>query len=109
MFHHPRTLCPTCRTEAVLARITPGHSGFDIRTFECPACEDVHQLVAALVDPDEIPTNNWLASRSTGSADVAKFSQMSDIKPYLAAVRFLLFCSRFILACIRQRNTDCEQ
>jgi hypothetical protein len=61
MFQHPRTLCPTCRTEAVLARITPGHSGFDIRTFECPACKDVHQLVAALVDPmKSLRTTGWL-------------------------------------------------
>jgi hypothetical protein len=35
----------------MLARITPGTSGFDIRTFECPACEGVHRRVVALVDP----------------------------------------------------------
>jgi hypothetical protein len=32
------------------ARITPGPSGFDIRTFECPACDNVHQIVVALAD-----------------------------------------------------------
>jgi hypothetical protein len=35
----------------MLARITPGPAGFDIRTFECPACDFVHQLAVELVDP----------------------------------------------------------
>jgi hypothetical protein len=35
----------------MLARITPGPSGFDIRTFECRACDHVHQRVGALADP----------------------------------------------------------
>ena len=35
----------------MLARITPGASGFDVRTFECPACDLVHQLVVELIDP----------------------------------------------------------
>src|SRR5581483_229542 len=60
MLHQHRTLCPMCRTEAVLARITPGHFGFDIPTFEYPACNDVHQPVADLVDPMESPrTTGW--------------------------------------------------
>jgi hypothetical protein len=32
-------------------RISTGRSGFDIRTFECPACDHVHQRVVAPVDP----------------------------------------------------------
>ncbi|BAR55024.1 hypothetical protein NK6_1840 [Bradyrhizobium diazoefficiens] len=28
----------------MLARITPGPAGFCIRTFECPACDLIHQL-----------------------------------------------------------------
>jgi hypothetical protein len=43
--------CPKCQTTLMLARITPGASGFDIRTFECPACDLVHQLAGELVDP----------------------------------------------------------
>jgi hypothetical protein len=44
-----------------LARITPGPSGFDIRTFECPACDQVHQTVVELVDPMKSrKTNGWL-------------------------------------------------
>jgi hypothetical protein len=35
----------------MLARITPGRSGFDIRTFECSACDLVDQLVVKLIDP----------------------------------------------------------
>jgi len=35
----------------MLARISPGPSGVDIRTFECPACNNLHQLVVAIVDP----------------------------------------------------------
>jgi hypothetical protein len=29
----------------------PGRSGFDIRTFECRACDHIYQRVVALVDP----------------------------------------------------------
>jgi hypothetical protein len=35
----------------MLARITPGASGLNIRTFECPACKLVHQVVVELIDP----------------------------------------------------------
>jgi hypothetical protein len=45
----------------MLARITPGPFGFDIRTFECPACEEVHQRVVAPGDPMKSPaTTGWL-------------------------------------------------
>lgn len=35
----------------MLARITSSASGFDIRTFKCPACDHVHQRVVELFDP----------------------------------------------------------
>lgn len=35
----------------MLARSTPGEPGISIRTFECPACDHVHQLVIASGDP----------------------------------------------------------
>jgi hypothetical protein len=36
----------------LLAKIKPGPSSdFDIRIFECPACDRVHERVVALVDP----------------------------------------------------------
>jgi len=57
-----RPLCPACQTRTVLARVTSGPVGFDIRTFECPACKQVHQTVAdLLIDPMKSPgTNGWL-------------------------------------------------
>jgi hypothetical protein len=59
IIHQPP--CPACQTRTVLARITPGPSGFDIRTFECPACDHVHQAVAELADAMESrKTNGWL-------------------------------------------------
>ena len=51
--------CPKCKTMTLLARITPGTSGFDIR--KCPACEDVHQQVVEFVDPMKSRTTaGWL-------------------------------------------------
>jgi hypothetical protein len=45
----------------MLARITPGSAGFDIRTFECPECDHVHQRVVELVDPMKSrKTAGWL-------------------------------------------------
>jgi hypothetical protein len=45
----------------MLARVTPGPSGIHIRTFECAACDDVHQMVTALVDPMKSgKTTGWL-------------------------------------------------
>jgi hypothetical protein len=56
-----RPSCPKCKTLTMLARITPGASGFDIRTFECPACDHVHQRVVALTDPmKSTATRGWL-------------------------------------------------
>jgi len=46
-----RPLCPACQTRMMLARITPGPCGFDIRTFECPACDHAHQSVEPYIDP----------------------------------------------------------
>ena len=45
-----RPLCPACQARTMLARISPGPFGFDIRTFECPACGAFHQSVTKLVD-----------------------------------------------------------
>jgi hypothetical protein len=45
----------------MLARITPGRFGFDIRTFECPVCDLAHQLVGQLVDPmKSLEMAGWL-------------------------------------------------
>ena len=56
-----RPLCPKCKATTMLARITPGRSGFDIQTFECPACDLVHQLVVQFIDPmKSLETAGWL-------------------------------------------------
>jgi Zn ribbon nucleic-acid-binding protein len=56
-----RPLCPACQARTTLARITPGPLGFDIQTFECPACDHVHQTVVELIDPmKSVRTNAWL-------------------------------------------------
>jgi hypothetical protein len=58
-FHRPP--CPKCKTTTMLALIAPGPSGFDIRTFECPACDTVQQQVVELVDPMKSnETAGWL-------------------------------------------------
>jgi hypothetical protein len=38
-----RPACPKCRAHMILARILPARVGFDIRTFECPKCDHVHE------------------------------------------------------------------
>jgi hypothetical protein len=55
-----RPPCPKCETTTMLARITSGLAGFDIRTFECPACDHVHQAVVELLDPmKSLETGRW--------------------------------------------------
>jgi hypothetical protein len=57
-----RPLCPARQARTMLARITAGPAGFDIRTFEYPACEHIHQRVVELIDPMESrETAGWLA------------------------------------------------
>jgi hypothetical protein len=47
-------------TATVLA-LTSGRLGFHIRTFECPECRDIQQIVAERADPMKSPkTNRWL-------------------------------------------------
>jgi len=51
----------TCKNMTML--ITRSLSGYDIRTFECPACDDVHRRVVVLVDPMKSRTTaGWLRS-----------------------------------------------
>ena len=40
-----RPTCPRCRAQMMLARITPHSVGFDLRMFECPKCEHVHEVI----------------------------------------------------------------
>ena len=55
-----RPRCSRCQATLMLARITPEASGFNIRTFDCPACDMVHQLVGELIDPmKSLETLGW--------------------------------------------------
>jgi len=55
-----RPRCPKCQGRMMLARIEPGPNGSDLRTFECPKCEHVHQ---ALVEDPFLKSANsgWVA------------------------------------------------
>jgi hypothetical protein len=60
MSFHFQPLCPICGPATVLAR-TSGSLGFHIRTFECPECRDIQQIVAERADPMKSPkANRWL-------------------------------------------------
>jgi hypothetical protein len=55
--------CPNCTKMTMLALITRSPSGFDIQTFECPACAEIHQRVVDLADPMKSrKTEGWLRS-----------------------------------------------
>jgi hypothetical protein len=61
MINFPRLRCAQCENHMSLARITRGPLGFDIRTFECPTCDHVHQITVDMVDPMKSQkTNGWL-------------------------------------------------
>lgn len=65
-----RPMCPKCQISMMLARIPPGHAGFCIHTFECPACDLIDQLLDEAIDPMKCS-----AHRSANSAppfDISK-------------------------------------
>jgi hypothetical protein len=50
-----------------LARIAPGPSGFDIRTFECGGCHHVHIVTGVETDPMRSAAVRWLAGNDLRS------------------------------------------
>jgi hypothetical protein len=50
--------CPKCRTRMRLARISPGPTGFELRTFECAKCDHVEQIAIAS-DPMKSGAVGW--------------------------------------------------
>ena len=53
--------CPKCESRMILASITPGPEGFDLRTFECRGCD--HSYTAAIArDPMNVVSAGWVAS-----------------------------------------------
>jgi hypothetical protein len=39
--------CPKCQTRMGLAHISPGPTGFELRTFDCSRCDHVEKIVIA--------------------------------------------------------------
>jgi hypothetical protein len=52
-----RPRCPTCQGRMMLARIEPGPNGSDLRTFDCPKCEQI--LKALVEDPLTSANAGW--------------------------------------------------
>jgi hypothetical protein len=50
--------CPECRTRMRLARISPGPTGFELRTFECAKCDHLEQIAIAS-DPMKSGAVGW--------------------------------------------------
>lgn len=42
-----RHLCPNYQDYMMLTRIVPARMGYDFRTFECPLCDYVHEIIVA--------------------------------------------------------------
>jgi tRNA(Ile2) C34 agmatinyltransferase TiaS len=56
-----RPCCPKCQTRMSLARISPGQSGLEFRTFECTKCEQVLKEMI-VTDPMKSDKAGWAAS-----------------------------------------------
>jgi hypothetical protein len=54
-----RLRCPKCQTRMTLACISPGPTGFELRTFDCAGCDHVEKIVIAL-DPMKSGDVGWL-------------------------------------------------
>jgi hypothetical protein len=53
--------CPRCRTRMMLARVSPGPTGFELRTFDCSKCDQVEKIAIAS-DPAKSGDVGWLVS-----------------------------------------------
>jgi hypothetical protein len=56
-----RLRCPNCRTRMKPAQISPGPTGFELRTYDCANCAHVEKIVIAL-DPMKSGDVGWLVS-----------------------------------------------
>ena len=54
-----RLRCPKCHTRMMLSRISPGPTGFELRTFGCVKCDYVEK-VAIASDPMKSGDVGWL-------------------------------------------------
>jgi hypothetical protein len=51
--------CPKCHARMTLSRISPGPSGFELRSFDCPGCDHVEKIAIAS-DPMKSGDVGWL-------------------------------------------------
>src|SRR5712671_6844852 len=66
--------CPKCQSgHMMLARITPGPGGSDLRTFECPKCNHTHRTLAE--DPMKL-----VSSEQNCSPQIDRLSTGSELK-----------------------------
>jgi hypothetical protein len=54
-----RLRCQKCQSRMSLARISPGPTGFELRTFECSRCDYVEKIAIAS-DPMKSGDVGWL-------------------------------------------------
>jgi hypothetical protein len=54
-----RLRCPKCQRRMMLARTSPGPTGFDLRTFDCSKC-DYAEHIAIASDPMKSGNVGWL-------------------------------------------------
>jgi hypothetical protein len=54
-----RPRCPKCQSRMSLTRISHGPKGFDVRSFECGQCDDVH-IATIATDPMKSESAGWL-------------------------------------------------
>jgi hypothetical protein len=55
-----RLHCPKYRTRMMLTRISPGPTGFELRTLDCSGCGHAEKIVVAL-DPMKSGAVAWFA------------------------------------------------
>jgi transposase-like protein len=54
-----RPECPKCKTQMMVARITPGRTGFELQSFDCPKCN--HELTTEVPEEDPLEKlKGWL-------------------------------------------------
>ncbi len=56
-----RPMCPVCKHNMALARISAGGRVFEMRTLECSTC-DLTENISLAVDPLKTDAVGWLAS-----------------------------------------------
>ena len=83
--------CPKCRTRMMLARISPGPTGFELRIFDCAKCHHVEKIAIAS-DPAKSGDVGWLVGElqptspaSTPTPQGPESSGNRDMRPDRAA------------------------